>query len=108
MADIKQAAEDSGATKGNAMNRLRLIYQHGLGTVALLLGFNHRLTQFCDRCGRTNWAARWWDCTTKVWETVAGNVNGQHHGCLCLDCFTILARDKGIHLMWQPTIEQGS
>lgn len=86
------------------MNRLRLLCQRLLSAVAIPLGFNHRLSQFCDRCGRSNWRRAWWDDTNKVWEAVAGNVNGCRHGCFCPDCFTILAREKGIHLTWKPVI----
>ena len=88
------------------MNRLRLFYQRLLSAVAIPLGLNHLLTQFCDRCGRTNWPMVWWDDTTQVWEAVAGNVNGHHHGCFCPNCFTILAREKGILIVWRPVIEQ--
>lgn len=87
------------------MNKLRLIFQSMLGTVAIRLGFNHRLHQFCDRCGRTRWTAHWWDDSTEVWEAVAGDINGHHHGCFCLDCFTILAREKDICITWKPSME---
>jgi hypothetical protein len=87
------------------MNKLRLLYQYLLGAIARPLGFNDRLSQFCDHCGRTKWSVRWWDETNKVWESVAGNVNDRHHGCFCPDCFTILARKKGIWLVWKPTVE---
>jgi hypothetical protein len=83
---------------------LRLSYQRLLSAIAIPLGFNHRLIQFCDRCGRTRTDLSWWDDTGKVWEAVAGNVNGHHHGCFCAECFTILAREKGIYLTWKPTI----
>ena len=88
------------------MNRLRLFYQRLLSAIAIPLGFNWRLTQYCDRCGRSHWPMCWWDDTTEVWEAVAGNVNGYHHGCFCPDCFTILAKKKGIWLVWRPTIER--
>lgn len=88
------------------MNRLRLAYQHILGNIAILLGFNHLLTQFCDRCGRTKWSISWWDDTAEVWEAVAGNVNGHHHGCFCSNCFTALARNKGIVITWKPIINE--
>jgi hypothetical protein len=87
------------------MNRLRLFYQCVLGAIARRLGFNHLLVQFCDRCGRTRWVMCWW-AHNKVWEAVAGNVNGCHHGCFCPDCFTILAHKKGIRLLWKPTIRR--
>ena len=93
---------------GKAMNMLRLLYQHLLSMVAIPLGFNDRLTQFCDRCGRTKWAVHWWDDSdrTEVWKAVAWNVNGHHHGCFCPACFTVLARKKNIRLIWRPIIEQ--
>jgi len=87
------------------MNKLRLLFQKLLSAVAIACGFNHRLVQFCDRCGRTHRIAMWWDETDEVWESVAGNVDGHHHGCFCLECFTILAREKGIPLIWIPTIQ---
>jgi hypothetical protein len=90
------------------LNRVRLLYQYSLGFIARHLGFNHLLTQFCDRCGRTRWGISWWDDTTKVWEAVAGNVNGHHHGCFCPNCFSVLAKEKGIYLIWKPTIMEDS
>ena len=88
------------------MNRLRLFFQHLLSTIAIPLRINYLFTQFCDRCGRSDWGIRWWDDTYQVWEAVAGNVNDQHHGCYCPTCFTILARNKGIVLIWKPVIEE--
>jgi hypothetical protein len=87
------------------VNKLRLIYQHVLSVIAKPLGFNHRLTQFCDRCGKTNWGMHWWDYSTIIWEAVAGNVNGHHHGCFCPPCFTALANEKGLSIVWRPAIE---
>lgn len=85
------------------MNRLRLFYQWALSTwVAIPLGFNDRLRQFCDRCGRTKYLCFWAD--TSVWESVAGNVNGHHHGAYCAPCFDKLARRKGIRLDWKPEV----
>jgi hypothetical protein len=47
----------------------------------------------------------WWDESNEVWEAVAGNLHGCRHGCFCVECFTILAEEKGILLLWKPTIE---
>lgn len=88
------------------MDRLRLLFQCALSSIARPLGVNHLLTQYCDRCGRTNWPTGWWDDSTEVWEAVAGNVNGHHHGCFCLNCFTIMAAEKNIQIMWRPVIER--
>lgn len=88
------------------MSTLRLLLQSWLSAVAIPLGLNHKLGQFCDRCGRTGWRMAWWDDTNKVWEAVAGNVNGHRHGCYCPQCFTALAREKGIRLLWVPTVNQ--
>lgn len=85
------------------MNRLRLALQWLLSAIAIPLGFNHKLGQCCDRCGRfAAWKGFWAD--NDVWEAVAGNVNGCRHGCFCRDCFTLIARDKGIRLDWKPSI----
>lgn len=83
------------------MNRLRLLFQWALGAIARPLGFNHRLGQFCDRCGRTNYVGFWAD--NSVWIPIAGNVNGCRHGAYCVSCFDYLARAKGIILEWTPT-----
>ena len=90
----------------DALNKIRLGYQHLLSAIAIPLGFNHRLVQFCDRCGRTRWGVSWWDHSGMVWEAVAGNINGHRHGCFCPKCFTELARENGIYLIWKPTIEK--
>lgn len=88
------------------MNKLRLLFQLCLSFVAIPLGFNDKLSQFCDRCGRTNWRMAWWDYSNKVWEAVAGNVNGYRHGCYCPQCFTVLARERNIRLVWVPEIRK--
>ena len=86
------------------MNTLRLVFQSLLGAIARALSFNDHLTQFCDRCGRSgaSWPSWWAD--TKLWESVAANVNGHHHGCYCPSCFDEMARSKGIRLRWKPEI----
>jgi hypothetical protein len=86
------------------MNRFRLLAQELLGIIARWLDFNDRLSQFCDRCGRSGagWPSWWAD--TPLWESVAGNVNGHHHGCYCPSCFDELARAKGILLLWKPEL----
>lgn len=86
------------------MNKLRLLYQAVLSAIAIRFGFNDKLGQFCDRCGRTKWRMAWWDDKHTIWEAVAGNLNGCRHGCYCPQCFTILAREKGIRLIWVPTV----
>lgn len=90
------------------MNTLRLILQSLLGAIARPLGFNDRLVQFCDRCGRSgqSWPS-WWSEDVTVWEAIAGNVNGHHHGCYCPNCFDEIACSKGISLRWKPEIIGG-
>ena len=85
------------------MNKLRLSLQWLLSAIAIPLGLNDRLVQFCDRCGRSgrSWPS-WWSDDVTVWEDVAGNVNGHHHGCYCPNCFDRLAVSKGITLRWRP------
>jgi hypothetical protein len=82
--------------------KLRLAFQSLLGALARPLGFNDRLVQFCDRCGMSG--AQWptWWAETSLWEKVAGNVNGHHHGCFCPRCFDDLAVVKGLRLQWTP------
>jgi hypothetical protein len=88
------------------MNKFRLLCQAALSAIAIPLGFNDKLTQFCDRCGRSHWRMVWWDETNVVWETVVGNINGCRHGCYCPACFTAIAHDKGVRILWVPIIEQ--
>lgn len=88
------------------MNRLRLSLQWLLSAIAIPLGVNDRLTQFCDRCGRTRFLSFWAD--TEVWEAVAGNVNGHHHGCYCIPCFAAIAERKGVRLEWKPFFREGA
>ena len=87
------------------MNYIRLRAQELLGVIARTFRFNDRLTQFCDRCGRSGrlWPS-WWAEDIKVWEMVAGNVNGCHHGCYCPNCFDEIAHSKGIALRWKPEL----
>lgn len=82
------------------MNKLRLLFQNVLGVMAISLGYNHKLSQFCDRCGRTRYLSFW--AANDVWIAVAGNVNGCRHGAYCVLCFDYLARAKGIRLNWVP------
>lgn len=82
------------------MNRLRLAFQFLLSVTAIPLGFNDRLSQFCDRCGRTKYVSFW--AANDLWIAVAGNVNGHRHGAYCVPCFDLLARKKGILLQWTP------
>ena len=84
------------------MSGIRLAYQRILSAVAIPLGFNDRLVQFCDRCGRTRYLSFWAD--TAVWEAVAGNVNGCHHGAFCVPCFNAVAERKGLHINWKPAL----
>lgn len=85
------------------MNKLRLALQWLLSAIAIPLGFNDKLCQFCDRCGRGMAGKGFW-AVNDVWEAVAGNVNGHRHGCFCRDCFTAIARAKGIVLEWKPVV----
>lgn len=89
--------------------KVRLGFQSILGAIARPLGFNDKLTQFCDRCGTGGawWPFSWWAVDIKLWEKVAGNVNNCHHGCYCPRCFTSLAREKGIGIDWIPTERVG-
>ena len=87
------------------MNFIRLAFQYVLGFVARHYGFNDKLGQFCDHCGRTGYISFW--SVDEVWESVAGNVNGYRHGAYCVLCFDLLAKRKGIWLHWTPTIEIG-
>jgi len=82
------------------MNTLRLRFQWLL--TALGLNDLLHLVQFCDRCGRSGrlWVSWWADMS--LWEAVAGNVNGHHHGCYYPNCFDWLARQKGVFLRWKP------
>jgi len=84
------------------MNRLRLLFQFVLGMVARTFGINDKLSQFCDRCGRTHYLSFW--STNEVWIAVAGNVNGHQHGAYCIACFHYIARQREILLDWTPTI----
>ena len=85
---------------------MKIFWKIRLGFQWLLtaLGLNTvlSLVQFCDRCGKSgaNWP-RWW-ADTVLWEQIAGNVNGHHHGCFCPTCFTDLAKEKGIRIRWIP------
>lgn len=88
------------------MNKLRLAFQYLLSAIAIPLGFNDKLSQFCDRCGRTKWVGFW--ASNEVWISVAGNVNGHRHGAYCVPCFDFLARRKCISLDWTPTFKQDS
>ena len=89
------------AFHAGSINWLRLLYQHVLGTIAIRFGFNDKLSQFCDRCGRTGYIPFW--TANDIWIAVAGNVNGHRHGAYCVPCFDVLARAKGICLDWTPT-----
>jgi hypothetical protein len=80
------------------VNSLWLSFQYLLSAVAIPLGFNDKLNQFCDRCGRTNYACFW--SANEVWEAVAGNVNGHRHGAYCVSCFDVLARRKCVAIQW--------
>lgn len=84
--------------------KARLIFQRVLGLVARRFGFNDRLSQFCDGCGRTDWMGFW--SANDVWIAVAGNVNSHRHGAYCISCFDRMARAKGIVLEWTPTLRQ--
>jgi hypothetical protein len=85
------------------VNWIRLKIQWLLSAIAIPLGFNHRLSQFCDRCGKSHWMGFW--AANDVWIAVAGNVNDHRHGAFCISCFDALARRKGILLDWTPTFE---
>lgn len=84
------------------MNRIRLAFQRALSAIAIPLGFNDHLVQFCNHCGRTHYLPFW--ASNDVWESVAGNVHGCRHGAYCVPCFDALARRRGIYLDWKPEI----
>lgn len=100
LADI---IERAGGTEKIKMAKYRLYYQYLLGTIARRFGFNDKLSQFCDCCGRTHYTSFWAENDT--WIAVAGNVNGHRHGAYCVMCFHALAKKKGIHLHWSPEIK---
>jgi len=82
---------------------IRLWFQWALSAC----GLNNflSLVQYCDRCGMSG--AKWpsWWAGAPLWEKVAGNVNGHHHGCYCPRCFTDIAISKGVCLTWIPQEE---
>ena len=84
-----------------AANKLRLLLQWLLSTIAIPLGFNHKLSQFCWVCGRSNTVWFWSD--KNVWDRIAPS-NRYRHGIYCVSCFDKMARQKGICLAWTPTI----
>ena len=86
------------------MNTLRLGFQWLLSSIAISMGFNDRLGQYCDRCGRTRYVGFW--SANEVWEAVAGNVNGHRHGAYCVPCFDVLARRQCVPIQWTATFPE--
>ena len=82
------------------MNWLRLRFQRLMSALAIPFGFNDRLVQFCDRCGRTHYLSFWAD--NDVWESVAGNANGHRHGAYCVYCFDVMATEQSVGIQWKP------
>lgn len=73
--------------------------------VGRAFGMSSKQRQRCDLCGRIPFAS-WWDETNSVWLRIAGNVNGNRHGCFCIGCFTRMASTKGIHITWKPEVRE--
>ena len=90
------------------MNKFTLLCQAALSAIAIPLGFNDKLTQFCDRCVDEVTGA-WCGGMKLMWcgrQCFVGNINGCRHGCYCPACFTAIAHDKGVRILWVPIIEQ--
>lgn len=55
------------------------------------------LTEFCQRCGRTQ-LLDWWCEDDALYKDITGN----EYSIYCPKCFDIIAYKKGIALRWYP------
>ena len=60
------------------------------------------IIEFCQRCGIQQPIA--WHCKSdELWK----KINGTKNGVLCPKCFSELAQEKGIFIMWYPEVFKG-
>lgn len=74
--------------------RLRILIKSLWSPIAHWL----EVIEFCERCGRKQPLV--WEADDALWK----EVNGTRNGCLCPECFDVLAERVGYQvILWIPT-----